>query len=46
MPPSEVVEVRLPLPAEQGSGAFELRNCSVHRPARLPEKAALVVDES
>lgn len=46
VPPSEVVEVRLPLPAEQSLGAFELRNCSAHRPARLPEKAALVVDET
>src|SRR5688572_24793104 len=46
VPLREVLEVRLPLPAEQGSGAFELRSCSAHRPARLPEKAALVVDES
>ena len=44
VPPSEVVEVRLPIPAEQSYGAFELRSCSAHGGRRIPEKAELVTE--
>ena len=46
VPPSEVVEVRLPIPMEQGYGAFELRNCAAHGGRRIPENTELVTDGS